>query len=64
MKKMYVSVDCLTYIYEMNKVPVIDLFKINPINPEDAEHSANGRHPNDRSYEVIAMAIGEELLKI
>lgn len=45
-------------------IPVIDLFKINPLDPADEELVPDGLHPSDKGHSVMAQVIGEELLKI
>ena len=45
-------------------VKVIDLFKINPIDPYDEELVPDGLHPGDAGHAILAKVIGEELSRI
>ncbi len=45
-------------------IPVIDLFNINPLDPEDASLLPDGLHPNDSGHIIMAQVIAEELLKL
>ena len=45
-------------------IPVIDLFKINPINPHDKLLMPDGLHPSDRGHAVLAKVVGEALAKL
>jgi len=51
-------------ICKKQKVDVIDLFKINPLDPSDAELVPDGLHPSDKGHSVMAKVIAEELLKL
>ena len=51
-------------ICKKRDIAVIDLFKINPIDPYDAELVPDGLHPSDKGHSVLAEIIGEELSKI
>ncbi len=45
-------------------IDVIDLFGINPLDPEDADLVPDGLHPNDKGHAIMASVIANELLKI
>ena len=45
-------------------VAVIDLFNINPLDPNDKELVPDGLHPSDKGHIVMARVIGEKLLEI
>ena len=45
-------------------ISVIDLFKINPLDPADSELVPDGLHPSDKGHSIMAQVIAEELLKI
>jgi len=45
-------------------VKVIDLFGMNPLNPEDPAVIPDGLHPNDAGHEVLARTVGEALLAL
>lgn len=45
-------------------VKVIDLFEINPLNPEDASLVPDGLHPNDDGHKILAKVLGEQLEKL
>ncbi len=45
-------------------IPVIDLFKLNPINPHDKLLMPDGLHPSDRGHAVLAKVVGEALAKL
>ncbi len=51
-------------ICKKRDVSVIDLFKINPIDPADKELVPDGLHPSDKGHSIMARVIAEELLKI
>ncbi len=57
-------VDAILAICKNHNVAVIDLFKINPLDPTDQEVVPDGLHPNDKGHEIMAQVIAEELLKI
>jgi len=54
----------ISEICKKHNVPVIDLFKINPLDPADAELVPDGLHPNDKGHSIMAQVIAEELLKL
>lgn len=64
MKILKDYVDAINEICKKRGVPVIDLFKIDPIDPENTELSVDGLHPGDKGHEVLAHVIGEELVKL
>ena len=51
-------------ICKMNNIAVIDLFKINPLDPADTNVVPDGLHPNDAGHSIMAEVIAEELLKL
>ena len=57
-------VNAIRTICKNHKVAVIDLFKINPLDPTDKEVVPDGLHPNDKGHAIMAQVIAEELLKI
>ena len=57
-------VNAILTICKSHKVPVIDLFKINPLDPTDKELVPDGLHPNDKGHAIMAQVIAEELLKL
>ncbi len=46
------------------KADVIDLFKINPIDPADCSLVSDGLHPNDEGHKILAKVVAQELLKL
>ena len=56
--------DAMVTICKKHDVDVIDLFKINPLDPADKELVPDGLHPSDKGHSVMAEVIAEELLKI
>ena len=57
-------VDAMVMICKMHQVDVIDLFKINPLDPADKELVPDGLHPSDKGHSVMAEVIAEELIKL
>lgn len=57
-------VNAILTICKHHKVPVIDLFKINPLDPTDKELVPDGLHPSDKGHAIMAQVIAEELLKL
>lgn len=57
-------VDAIVEICQKRNVAVIDLFKINPLDPYDKEYIPDGLHPNDAGHRVMAEVIAEELMKL
>ncbi len=51
-------------ICQKHNIPVIDLFGINPLDPEDTELLPDGLHPGVKGHRILAKVIGEELEKI
>ncbi len=51
-------------ICEKRGISVIDLFKINPLDPTDIVLLPDGLHPSDKGHSVLAQTIAEELVKI
>ena len=57
-------VNAIREICEKRGVDVIDLFRINPLDPSDKELVPDGLHPSDKGHSIMAEVIGAELLKI
>lgn len=57
-------VNAMRAICKKHEVDVIDLFKINPLDPADKELVPDGLHPSDKGHSVLAEVVAEELLKI
>ncbi len=64
MKTLSDYADAIVTICKKHNLPVIDLFKINPLDPEDKEIVPDGLHPNDKGHAIMAQVIAQELLKI
>ena len=63
-KKLEDYVDAILTVCKNHKVAVIDLFKLNPLDPADQEVIPDGLHPNDKGHTIMAQVIAEELLKL
>ncbi len=63
-KKLACYVDAIVEICKRNEVSVIDLFRINPLDPKDADVIPDGLHPNDKGHAILADIVAEELLKM
>ena len=63
-KKLEDYVDAILTVCKNHKVAVIDLFKLNPLDPADQEVIPDGLHPNDKGHAIMAQVIAEELLKL
>jgi len=63
-KKLEDYVNAILAICKKRNIAVIDLFKINPLDPADEQVIPDGLHPNDNGHRIMAQVIGEELLKI
>lgn len=57
-------VNAIVAICKKREIAVIDLFKINPLDPADSELVPDGLHPSDKGHSIMAQVIAEELLKI
>ncbi len=57
-------VKAILEICERRGITVIDLFKINPLDPTDTELVPDGLHPSDKGHSIMAQVIAEELLRI
>lgn len=57
-------VNAILAICKKHDVAVIDLFKINPLDPADTELVPDGLHPSDKGHAIMAQVIAQELLKI
>ena len=51
-------------ICKVHGVDIIDLFTINPLDPNDRDLVPDGLHPNDKGHEILAKVIGEALAKL
>ncbi len=56
--------DAIRKICAQHGVCVIDLFKINPLDPTDATLVPDGIHPGDKGHAIMAEFIEKELLKL
>lgn len=56
--------NAIVEICEKRSVHIIDLFKINPVDPSDKELIPDGVHPNDKGHSIIAEIVAEELIKM
>lgn len=57
-------VNAILEICKKRGIDVIDLFKINPLDPNDASLVPDGVHPNDKGQSIMAEIIAKELLKL
>ena len=57
-------VEAIRTICKKHSVPVIDLFKINPLDPADKILVPDGLHPSDAGHSVMAEVIAEKLLEL
>lgn len=53
--------DAIVTICEKHSIPVIDLFKMNPIDPTDKTLIPDGLHPNDHGHEILADIVAAAL---
>lgn len=56
--------NAIVKICENNGIKVIDLFKINPLDPNNEELVPDGLHPSDKGHSIMAEVIANELLKL
>lgn len=56
--------NAIAEICRKRDIPVIDLFKINPLDSSDASLVPDGLHPNDAGHKVLAKVVAEELIKL
>lgn len=56
--------NAIEIICKNHNVDVIDLFKINPIDPADSSLVPDGLHPNDEGHKILAKVVAQELLKL
>ena len=63
-RKLEDYANAILSICKNHNVAVIDLFKINPLDPTDTEMVPDGLHPNDKGHAIMAQVIAEELLKL
>ena len=63
-KNLESYVDAIIEICKNNDISVIDLFRINPLDPEDKDVIPDGLHPNDKGHAILADIVAEELLKM
>lgn len=64
LKKLEDYVNAILMICNNHKVPVINLFEINPLDPTDKNVVPDGLHPNDTGHAIMAQVIADELLKL
>lgn len=57
-------VNAIIEVSKKHNVPVIDLFRSNILEPNDATVIPDGLHPNDNGHIIMADYIAKELLKI
>lgn len=57
-------VNAILSICAKRGIDVIDLFKLNPLDPFDEVLVPDGLHPSDEGHAVMAKVIAEELLKL
>ncbi len=56
--------DAILEICTRRNISVIDLYKINPIDPKDNKLFLDSSHPSEEGHRILAEIIGQELLKI
>ena len=57
-------VDAILAVCNRRGIKVIDLFKINPMDPYDEELVPDGLHPSDAGHAILAEVVGQELSRI
>ncbi len=57
-------VNAIRTICKKRGIALIDLFEINPLDPNDSELVPDGLHPSDKGHSIMAEVIAEELLKL
>lgn len=57
-------VEALRAICKKHYIPVIDLFEIHPLDPNDKTLVPDRLHPSDAGHEVLADVVAKELLKL
>lgn len=57
-------VDAIIEVSNKHNLPVIDLFRSDILDPNDATKVPDGLHPNDEGHIIMADYIAKELLKI
>ena len=57
-------VNAIRNICKKRDIALIDLFEINPLDPEDVNLVPDGLHPSDEGHRVMAQVIAEELIKL
>ncbi len=57
-------VEAMREICKKRDIKMIDLFEINPIDPEDTELVPDGLHPSDAGHVVLAEVVARELIKL
>ena len=57
-------VNVIREVCKKNDIHIIDLFRINPIDPRDVDSMPDGLHPSDKGQSIIADIVAEELLKL
>lgn len=63
-KNLACYVDAIVEICKKNEISVIDLFRINPLDPKDEDVIPDGLHPNDKGHAILADVVAKELLKM
>ena len=56
--------EAIVTICKKHELDIIDLFKINPLDPADKELVPDGLHPSDKGHSVLAEVVAAELLKL
>ena len=57
-------VNAIRTICKKRGIALIDLFEMNPLDPNDKVLVPDGLHPSDAGHKIMAEVIGEELIKI
>lgn len=57
-------VNAIRTICKKRGIALIDLFEMNPLDPNDKELVPDGLHPSDAGHKILAEVIAEELLKL
>lgn len=63
-KKLEDYANAIVTICKNHEVTVIDLFKINPLDPTNKRLVPDGLQPNNKGHAIMAQVIAEELLKL
>ena len=57
-------VNAIRTICKKRGIALIDLFEMNPLDPNDKVLVPDGLHPSDAGHKILAEVIGKELIKI